>query len=302
MKTNKLLSAIVLLVFSCCTLFAQENYPTGSVLWKVSGKDLVKSSYILGTFHLKSGAYLDTIPGARAAFESSEQVVGEITLDNTQEMQMQVFAKMQMPADTTYHQLYSDEDYAFVSEQLTPLLGAGLDRVGQMKPAMLNMIVSVTMYLKAIPDFDPNSILDVYVQQEALKTQKSVIGLETVDTQIAMIDLLSLQKQADELLCNLKNKDLVVAHEITKVIEAYNRGDLNALSELLLQSDEGPCPLTKEEEDAMIKDRNDDWVRKLPAIMQDKSSFIAVGAGHLVGETGLLYQLQQAGYKIEAVQ
>jgi uncharacterized protein YbaP (TraB family) len=245
---------------------------------------------------------LDTIPGARTAFESSEQVVGEITLDNTQEMQMQLLAKMQMPADTTYHQLYSDEDYAFVSEQLTSLMGAGLDMVGQMKPAILNMIVSVTMFLKSIPDFDPNSVLDVYVQQEALKAQKSVIGLETVDVQIAMINLPSLQRQADGLLCNLKNEDQLVAQEITEIIDAYNKGDLNALSELLLQSDEGPCPSTEEETDAMIKNRNDAWVRKLPAIMQEKSSFIAVGAGHLVGETGLLYQLQQAGYKIEAVQ
>jgi uncharacterized protein YbaP (TraB family) len=214
---------------------------------------------------------------------------------------MQLLTKMQMPADTTYHQLYSDADYAFVSKQLTPFFGVGLDQVGQMKPAILNMVVSVSMYAKVIPSLDPSSALDVYVQQEALKAQKPVIGLETADVQIAVLNSPSLQRQAEELLCNLKNMDSVVAHEITKVINAYNKADLNALSELFSSPEEGPCPSTKEEMDVMIKNRNDAWIKKLPAIMQEKSAFIAVGAGHLVGEVGLLYQLQQAGYKIEAI-
>ena len=47
--------------------------------------------------------------------------------------------------------------------------------------------------------------------------------------------------------------------------------------------------------------RNADWVAKMPAIMSDKPTFFAVGAGHLPGEKGVLNLLKLAGYEVEAV-
>ncbi|GHT10637.1 lipoprotein [Bacteroidia bacterium] len=298
MKTKKLLLIVVSVVVSC-HLFA-ENYPTGSLLWKISGKNLAKPSYILGTFHLKPGAYLDSIPGARTAFESSEQIVGEIILDNTQ--QMQIMSKAMMPADTTYHSLYSDEDYDYVNKQLTPLLGAGLDQLGQLKPSLIQTLVVVLNLTKKMPGFNSEDQIDTYVQKEAIKKQKPVVGLETIEYQIyTLFNSSSLQRQADILLCSLKNIDLIMSKEIDLLLSSYEKADLNALNDLFVTSEDELCPSTPEEINLLIKDRNDNWLQKLPAIMLEKSSFIAVGAGHLVGKDGLLYQLQQAGYKIEAV-
>jgi uncharacterized protein YbaP (TraB family) len=42
-------------------------------------------------------------------------------------------------------------------------------------------------------------------------------------------------------------------------------------------------------------------MQKLPEIMKEKSSFIAVGALHLAGEEGLLNLLKEAGYTVEPV-
>ncbi|GAB6008029.1 TraB/GumN family protein [Dysgonomonas reticulitermitis] len=55
-------------------------------------------------------------------------------------------------------------------------------------------------------------------------------------------------------------------------------------------------------QNAINKDRNDKWLLKLPQIMKEKSNLIAVGALHLAGEEGLLYQLAKMGYKIQAVE
>ena len=51
----------------------------------------------------------------------------------------------------------------------------------------------------------------------------------------------------------------------------------------------------------MNKDRNVKWLEKLPAMMSEKSSFIAVGCLHLIGEGGLIEGLRKLGYKVEAV-
>jgi hypothetical protein len=42
--------------------------------------------------------------------------------------------------------------------------------------------------------------------------------------------------------------------------------------------------------------RNLQWMKQLPKLMQEQS-FVAVGAAHLYGETGVLLLLQKAGYK-----
>ena len=51
----------------------------------------------------------------------------------------------------------------------------------------------------------------------------------------------------------------------------------------------------------MFDNRNADWVAKMPAIMSDKPTFFAVGAGHLPGEKSVLNLLKLAGYEVEAV-
>jgi uncharacterized protein YbaP (TraB family) len=300
MNKKKVLFPLVF-IMAMFHLSAQETtYPTGSVLWKISGKDLKKPSYILGTFHLKSGEYLDAIPGAKAAFESSKQVIGEVIMTDQQALQALIIPKMMMNSDTNYHQLYSDEDYAFVSEQLKSLFGIGLDRMGMMKPFAIWMNFEVMIYLKSIPNFNPENLLDIYVQQEAIKKKKKVIGLETPEFQYELLGGSSLQEQADQLLCALKNMDTIIAKEVAIVLKSYEEGDLNALADLF-KAGNSPCNETQGEIDTLVKDRNDKWMLQLPALMKKKTSFIAVGAGHLCGEVGLLNQLIQQGYTVEAV-
>jgi uncharacterized protein YbaP (TraB family) len=291
-----------MLMITTCSVYAQTGaYKSGSLLWKISGKDLSKPSYLLGTFHLKSGEYFDSIPGARTALQSCEQVVGEVDMSNMLSMQMQMQQVMMMPSDTTYNMLYSDEDYQLVSEKIASLTGgAGLNQLGRMKPAAIQLTVIVLAYMKYFPNVNPMDILDSRIQSEATKEQKPVLGLETVDDQIhALFGIMNLQRQADVLLCSMKNLDENL-NLIPDQINAYNQGDLN---KLYLQIEESGdfCPSTPEEIDALNKNRNNAWMEKLPQIMKEKSSFIAVGALHLAGEEGLLNLLEKSGYKVEPV-
>ena len=58
---------------------------------------------------------------------------------------------------------------------------------------------------------------------------------------------------------------------------------------------------TAEEMDGLLKNRNDKWMAQLPTMMQNQSLFIAVGAGHLVGEDGLIKGLRAQGYTVTAL-
>ena len=291
---------LLMLIISTFSVYAQtETYKSGSLLWKISGKDLSKPSYLLGTFHLKSGEYFDSIPGARTVFQSCDQIVGELSMSDMAGLQMQIMQAMQMNSDTTYKMLYSDEDYKFVSENLASLTGAGLEQLGMMKPAALQLTVISLTYLKFFPDFNPMNTLDIRIQSEATKEQKPVIGLETIDDQIfVLFGTMNLQRQADVLLCTLKNMDNSI-ESVSEMIDDYNNSNLNKLYQLMEDSES--CPSTFSEKDALNKDRNNSWIKKLPEIMKEKSSFVAVGALHLAGEEGLLNLLEKSGYKVEPV-
>jgi uncharacterized protein YbaP (TraB family) len=288
----------VALIISTIGLYAQTTtYKSGSVLWKISGKDLKTPSYLLGTLHLKSGEYFDTIPGAKAAFKSCEQVVGEIDMSNMLEAQMKMQQATMMSPDTTYQMLYSDEEYSLVNEKIVSLAGAGLEQLGVYKPVAIQQIVVQYAYMKYFSN-NPTNGLDAQIQSDAQKDQKTVIGLETVDDNLQSILTMSLKRQAELLLCYLNNMDKVMS-VIPEIISVYDRWDLNRM--LDLDESGGACPSTQAEEDAVIKDRNYKWMTKLPEIMKSKSSYIAVGAMHLAGKDGLLNLLEKAGYKVEPV-
>ena len=55
------------------------------------------------------------------------------------------------------------------------------------------------------------------------------------------------------------------------------------------------------EMEAMVDNRNREWVKKLPALFKEDSNFVAVGALHLAGKNGLVNLLRKEGFLVEAV-
>jgi len=54
-------------------------------------------------------------------------------------------------------------------------------------------------------------------------------------------------------------------------------------------------------ETQLVSSRNKTWVPKIDTMIKEKSSFIAVGGGHLGGKEGLVNALRGLGYKVEAI-
>jgi hypothetical protein len=52
----------------------------------------------------------------------------------------------------------------------------------------------------------------------------------------------------------------------------------------------------------MLDNRNKNWVIQLREILPEKNIFIAVGAGHMVGENGLISLLKKEGYTLRPIE
>ena len=300
MKLRKLIGSLFLLL--SITACAQASGDSNSLLWKISGNGLQSASYLFGTHHLVPLSFLENVSGVNEAFDAAEQVVGELDMSNMQEMQTQIMMNSMLPDGYSYQELLNESGYQLLDEKLRENIGVGLDQLGQMKPAMLNNLLVIIEYQKLYPEMNNKTSLDQYFQEEAVKKSRPVVALETTDDQIfALLGHQTIERQAEMLMCMLHHPELL-KEQMDRMQAAYSAQDLNALNELYTEElADDPCPSTQEEKDVMNKTRNMKWLDKLPEIMGEKSSFIAVGCLHLVGEDGLIEGLRAKGYKVEAV-
>ncbi len=297
---HKTLTFLLLLSISL-TACSKPKQETG-LLWKISGNNLEKPSYLFGTHHLVPLSFLDSIAGLDEAFMATEQAVGELDMNNMGEMQMQLMMASLMPEGESYDSLLNDEDRKILDKTLKEYVGAGLNQFEQMKPAMLNMLLTVMMHQKFYPTDEKGLSMDEHFQKEARDRYRQTMGLETVQNQIEVLfGSQSIERQAESLLCTIKNMDYG-KKQMDRLMTAYHAQDLSAMAKLYEEEDpNNPCPSTQEEKDELNKARNEKWMDTLPEIINKKPSFIAVGCLHLVGEDGLISRLRKEGYTVEAV-
>lgn len=279
------------------------------LLYKISGKGLAKPSYIVGTYHLAPVAFVDSIPGLRDAMAQTEQVCGELDMKQmTDQAEMQkMMQAMMLPEGTTLKTLLSEDEMTRLNAYMTKLMGVDMTnpmvegQMGKMTPQALNTQFSLITFMKHTPGFDPANLFDGYFQKAALEQGKSVIGLETMDFQIKVLFKgQTLERQKQLLMCLVDNPKY---HEdaAVRLTKAFEAQDLNKMQELMDEKENNDCDSKPEEKDAMINNRNADWLTKMPAIMSNKSTLFAVGAAHLPGAKGVLALLRGAGYTVEGV-
>lgn len=217
-------------------------------------------------------------------------------------MQMQIMGAAVMPEGVTYDALLPPGDVQLLDSTLTDLIGVGLDQLGQLKPAMISNLISITLYQKYYPAISGQENIDLYFQTEALKLSRPVKALETAEEQVEiLLNSTPLERQAELLICMVKHPELL-KDQMDELQLAYHAQDLNALQALFdKEIPNDPCPSTDEEKEALNKDRNEKWLAQLPAIMAKNASFIAVGAMHLPGDDGLIEGLRDQGFTVEAI-
>lgn len=294
------------------TLFFLLVCATGvqaQLLWKISGNGLAKPSYVVGTYHVAPVSFVDSIPGLKAAFDECEQVYGELDMAEMQDMGalMKMQQAMLLPEGQQLDKLLTADQMKRINAYMAELMGVDMtnpmvaEQMKRMKPAAIETQFQMLYCIKKTPGFDPLNLFDSYFQKAAAEKGKAVGGLETMEFQTKVLYLdKSIERQIETLMCAIDNKAFgeQVMDLTTKAFFAQNLDGIKDAMDMKLGTG---CDATPEEEEALIYGRNAAWAEKLPAIMQAKPTFLAVGAAHLPGERGLLALLKQAGYDVTPV-
>ncbi|MDE5822736.1 MAG: TraB/GumN family protein [Paramuribaculum sp.] len=282
-------------------LVASASLAQAQLLWKVTVPESSKTSYILGTHHFAPAGMIDSISGLKDAITSVETVYGELDMSsmNDPALQQKMASIMVAPADSTLNVVLTKQQYDSVSVLVDKYFKgmASMAQLSVLKPAALATQLAALQNLAAIPNFNPADQLDTKVQTIAGAAGKDIKGFETIDFQLNLLYGDPLSEQAKSLMSAVRN-DNRVQQLAQELIAAYSKGDLEKLIEITEDSEIGMDADSKEK---LINERNASWAETLKTEIPEKSVLVAVGAGHLPGEKGLLALLKNLGFQVEPV-
>ena len=282
-------------------LVVSASLAQAQLLWKVTVPESSKTSYILGTHHFAPAGMIDSISGLKDAITSVETVYGELDMSsmNDPALQQKMASIMVAPADSTLNVVLTKQQYDSVSVLVDKYFKgmASMAQLSVLKPAALATQLAALQNLAAIPDFNPADQLDTKVQTIAGAAGKDIKGFETIDFQLNLLYGDPLSEQAKSLMSAVRN-DNRVQQLAQELIAAYSKGDLEKLVEITEDSEIGMDADSKEK---LINERNASWAETLKTEIPEKSVLVAVGAGHLPGEKGILALLKNFGFQVEPV-
>ncbi|CAN5134235.1 TraB/GumN family protein [soil metagenome] len=289
---NRLFALIALICLLGCKPAAQTkfavNRDANSLLWQVSGNGLKKPSFLFGTFHLLCKDDIHFSNQLLSALKASDEVYMELKLDDPAVL-IGGLIFMKMRNDTTLKDLYSTQDYNRINHYFDDTLNIPLKVMGSLKPYFLVAM----LYPKMMNCSSPSGV-EEELMAIAKNQKKEIKGLETIQFQSSVFDSIPYQWQAKELL---KNIDSFYSYkkDFQKMLLQYKQQKLDSLSKMTDTDSEGLGNYTE----LLVNGRNRNWVSILKDTMKIKSVFVAVGAGHLGGEAGVISLLKKEGYTVE---
>lgn len=288
-------------IFSLLLLIVTAVSVNAQLLWKISGNGLEKPSYLFGTHHIAPVSVIDSVPGMNDAIANSDKIYGEMIMSEatTPQSQQVMMSYAMAPQDSLLTTVLAPAQLDSLNTMLKRYMGpmGSANQFAQLKPAMLSTLLALMQSQAIFPNFNPQQQLDGEIQKRGAAIGKEIGGFETIQDQCNALFGSSIIEQAESLMDMVRHDDQS-AGMAKKLAQAYLSGDLNAMLALM----EDPANGASEEwTERMINRRNANWMRVMAGLLPTASVLIAVGAGHLPGDEGLISLLRKNGYSVDPV-
>jgi uncharacterized protein YbaP (TraB family) len=288
-----LAAAVFAAVTSAACAQAQTSNEITPALYAV--RDADSTMYLYGTVHVRpSGADWGNAR-VRAALAESEEIWTELIMSPQTDAQTQSLAIQfgsAEPGRPLSSWLTAEENANL--NALTTRLGMPQGSLEGFKPWLAALTLTVVPLMQA--GFDPQSGVDRAIDAYGDAAGKTMRALETPEQQLGFLSGLSQELQREMLREAIAEADQAVSM-ITVMSQAWERGDDAALALVVIDETRTQYP---ELYQTLFVDRNNAWMTVLESELRGSGvDFVAVGAGHIIGEDGLAAQFRARGYTVE---
>ncbi|MEM8868304.1 MAG: TraB/GumN family protein [Verrucomicrobiota bacterium] len=264
-----------------------------SSVWKVShGKQTL---YLGGTCHVLRSSDFPLPVEFDKAFAASDTLVFEIDPAAALDPQfgMQLMMRGSYQDGRSLKTVLSEEAYNALAAQ-GKKSNLPIEVLNGIKPGVAVMMISVQELAKIGVTQEG---VDFYYHKQGLADGKAIRSLESPEFQIGLITEMGEGTESEFVLYSLKDLDQM-SELFDELIQAWRIGDTDTLRELFVE-DMKAYPKLYED---MLARRNRNWIPQIESMLESTEiEFVLVGAGHLVGDDGVITLLEQKGYKIEQV-
>jgi uncharacterized protein YbaP (TraB family) len=267
---------------------ADDSAGEASLYWSIA-RDGQQAGYLLGTIHSEDPRVLD-FPDA-----FMEQLS-----DN------RFFAMEMVPDLPTLTRL---TEYMHYQDGSTLVSRIGEERFARLQEALsayrvppewvARMKVWAAMLTLSVPPPESGLFMDFSLSLRAAGAGMKVVGLETLEQQLSFLEDMPLEQQIDLLDRALEDYEKV--HDIhAQMVSSYLDGDLgNLRAQAHEQLDQLPEVSRRYFVEQGIDARNRRMLDALLPLLEQGTVFVAVGALHLPGATGLVQLLEAEGFRLE---
>lgn len=257
-------------------LFWKMESPTGIV------------SYLFGTMHTDDNRITDFPPNVIEALNSVDAFIMETKQDNKDQ-------NLLLMQDATLREMLTELELDQVRE-LADFHVMHFDVVLRMKPWLLAVIFDLP---KPQTPFAQDNLL--MAKSEDLS--KDIEGLETSTAHFGVMDDFSREEQLIMLRAVLKRTQAQKEADFERLMTAYLDGDSDRISALDEKITRGMLPksIWTKMRTKLLDERNVVMAERSIQAASEKPVFMAVGASHLAGETGLINAFKKAGFKLSQI-
>lgn len=271
---------------SSWTLLRAQN----SILWEVTGKDLKKPSYLMGTLKFIGSKEYFLPKKVKEAMDKCDAFAIEDEVDH--KSQHELSKAMHLPDGKRLADYMSPGDYKALLDLFLKEFKMNQAAFEKAYGNMIPLALSINMTRLSLRE--KVKYYDIELLKLAKQKEMDAFNLEHIEREAQAIQSYPLPDQFKALDATIKNFALQ-KREYLELEAAFVKGDIDLVFIKTLHPTENNPQFI----DTFYFKRNEEWLPKIEKMMTDQATFISVGVGHLEGERGLVRLLQKQGYALK---
>lgn len=261
------------------------------LMWKVTSP--TNTVYLFGSIHVGDSGLYPLPKAVESAFAASKVLAVEFNVKNVDMLHMaKLMQEYGMYANGETLSQHLPKETADALEQFCSKNSVPTIMLNNVKPWVA--AITVIAFASKAAGEDPELGIDMHFLNEVKEPQR-IDEMESADFQISVLSSASEQEQEELLAASLKQADKF-KDQIQKMQQAYISGDTASFEKLVKEEESGPKTLMKK----LLDDRNVTMAQRVEQYLKGKdTSFVVVGAGHIIGDKGIVKLLEAKGYHVE---
>lgn len=264
-----------------------------SLIWKVSGNGLTRTSYIMGTLKFIGEKEYYLQPNAITLLKQSNLFAIEDQVDHHAQHEMNVATHF--PKGQSLSKVMPPEDYKKLKDlfqkEFKVSSKAFEKNYAHIKPLPLSIVMTRLSLGEKVKFYD------IEMLKIAKENNLDAFSLEAIEREAEALNSFSIEDQVRALKHTVDNFD-AQKEEFRKVMADYKAGNLEEIFEYTMHPIENNPTFIHE----FYVKRNQEWLPKIERMVKENNAFICLGIAHLEGEKGILKLLEAKGYTLTPVE